>query len=60
MSRSVEDLRAAVAANMPGVRADLEALVRIPGIAFDGFDPAQQAQGPFWWQDLPRAASPAS
>jgi acetylornithine deacetylase/succinyl-diaminopimelate desuccinylase-like protein len=41
MSRSVEDLRAAVAANMPGVRADLEALVRIPGIAFDGFDPAQ-------------------
>src|SRR5205814_9849271 len=23
---------------MPGVRADLERLVRIPGIAFDGFD----------------------
>jgi acetylornithine deacetylase/succinyl-diaminopimelate desuccinylase-like protein len=23
---------------MPGVRADLEALIRIPGIAFDGFD----------------------
>ncbi len=38
MSRSVDDLRAAVAANMPGVRADLESLVRIPGIAFDGFD----------------------
>ena len=35
---SVEDLRAAVAANLPGVRADLERLVRIPGIAFDGFD----------------------
>jgi len=26
---------------MPGVRADLERLVRIPGIAFDGFDHAQ-------------------
>jgi acetylornithine deacetylase/succinyl-diaminopimelate desuccinylase-like protein len=38
MSRSVEELRATVAANLPGVRADLEALVRIPGIAFDGFD----------------------
>jgi acetylornithine deacetylase/succinyl-diaminopimelate desuccinylase-like protein len=34
-------LRAAVAAQMPGVRADLEDLVRIPGIAFDGFDHAQ-------------------
>lgn len=32
------DLRAAVAATMPGVRADLERLVTIPGIAFDGFD----------------------
>jgi acetylornithine deacetylase/succinyl-diaminopimelate desuccinylase-like protein len=32
------DLRAAVAAVMPGVRADLERLVAIPGIAFDGFD----------------------
>ncbi|MDT5033147.1 MAG: cysteinylglycine-S-conjugate dipeptidase [Actinoplanes sp.] len=26
---------------MPGVRADLERLVRIPGIAFDGFDHSQ-------------------
>ena len=34
-------LRAAVAAQMPGVRADLENLVRIPGIAFDGFDHSQ-------------------
>ena len=32
------ELRAAVAREMPGVRADLERLVRIPGIAFDGFD----------------------
>jgi len=36
--KSVEEIRAAIAANMPGVRADLERLVRIPGIAFDGFD----------------------
>ncbi|MEV7231422.1 MULTISPECIES: dipeptidase [Polymorphospora] len=32
------ELRAAVARELPGVRADLERLVRIPGIAFDGFD----------------------
>jgi acetylornithine deacetylase/succinyl-diaminopimelate desuccinylase-like protein len=38
MSLSVDDLRAAVVAQLPGVRADLERLVRIPGIAFDGFD----------------------
>ncbi|HEY7225990.1 MAG TPA: dipeptidase [Micromonosporaceae bacterium] len=38
---SVEDLKAAVAAKLPGVRADLESLVRIPGIAFDGFDHTQ-------------------
>ena len=31
------DLRAAVERELPGVRADLERLVRIPGIAFDGF-----------------------
>ena len=33
-----DELRAAIAREMPGVRADLERLVRIPGIAFDGFD----------------------
>jgi acetylornithine deacetylase/succinyl-diaminopimelate desuccinylase-like protein len=32
------DLRAAVAAVLPSVRADLERLVAIPSIAFDGFD----------------------
>jgi acetylornithine deacetylase/succinyl-diaminopimelate desuccinylase-like protein len=32
------DLRAAVERELPGVRADLERLIRIPGIAFDGFD----------------------
>jgi acetylornithine deacetylase/succinyl-diaminopimelate desuccinylase-like protein len=31
-------LRAAVERQLPGVRADLERLVRIPGIAFPGFD----------------------
>ncbi len=35
------ELRAAVERELPGVRADLERLVRIPGIAFDGFDHAQ-------------------
>ncbi|WP_373872916.1 MULTISPECIES: dipeptidase [Actinoplanes] len=35
---SESDLRATIAQLMPGVRADLERLVRIPGIAFEGFD----------------------
>ncbi len=35
---SDDELRAAVEREMPGVRADLERLIRIPGIAFDGFD----------------------
>lgn len=38
MSLSEPDLRAAIAREMPGVRSDLERLVRIPGIAFEGFD----------------------
>jgi acetylornithine deacetylase/succinyl-diaminopimelate desuccinylase-like protein len=38
MTMTESQLRAAVAAQLPGVRADLENLVRIPGIAFDGFD----------------------
>ncbi|MFG1990159.1 dipeptidase [Actinoplanes sp. NPDC048988] len=36
-----QELRAAVAREMPGVRAGLERLVRIPSVAFDGFDHAQ-------------------
>jgi acetylornithine deacetylase/succinyl-diaminopimelate desuccinylase-like protein len=32
------ELRAAIDREMPGVLADLKSLVRIPGIAFDGFD----------------------
>ncbi|TDB76326.1 dipeptidase [Micromonospora sp. KC723] len=35
---SESEIRAAVARALPGVRADLERLVRIPGIAFEGFD----------------------
>jgi cysteinylglycine-S-conjugate dipeptidase len=41
MSFSDDELRAAIARELPGVRADLERLVRIPGIAFDGFDFAE-------------------
>ncbi|HEV8570186.1 MAG TPA: dipeptidase [Actinoplanes sp.] len=36
-----EELRAAIARELPGVRVDLERLVRIPGIAFEGFDHTQ-------------------
>lgn len=38
MSLTESELRATIAREMPGVRADLERLVRIPGIAFEGFD----------------------
>ncbi|HPU14086.1 MAG TPA: M20/M25/M40 family metallo-hydrolase [Aeromicrobium sp.] len=34
-----QDLEAAVAAAMPGVRATLEEMIAIPSIAFPGFDP---------------------
>ncbi|MFM8998792.1 MAG: dipeptidase [Actinomycetota bacterium] len=36
----LSELRAAVAGDMPRVRTDLERLVRIPSIAFPGYDPA--------------------
>ncbi len=35
------DVRAAIERELPGVRTDLENLVRIPGIAFPGFDHSQ-------------------
>ncbi len=41
MSLTESQVRAAVAAQLPGVRADLENLVRIPSISFDGFDHTQ-------------------
>src|SRR3954471_25030700 len=40
MPPSEMDLRAAIEREMPGIRADLERLIRIPGIAFAGFDHA--------------------
>ncbi|MDF2092409.1 dipeptidase [Knoellia sp. 3-2P3] len=36
----IADLKAAVAGLMPGIRADLEALTRIPSISLDAFDQA--------------------
>jgi acetylornithine deacetylase/succinyl-diaminopimelate desuccinylase-like protein len=38
MPTTEREILDAVVAGMPGVRADLESLVRIPSIAFDGFD----------------------
>jgi cysteinylglycine-S-conjugate dipeptidase len=37
----IENLAARIASEMPGARADLERLVRIPGIAYPGFDQAR-------------------
>lgn len=58
MHRSVDELMAAVAANMPGVRADLERLVRIPGIAFEGFDFAEVRRSADAVAELLRAVLP--
>src|SRR4029453_19175669 len=41
---------------MPAVLADLENLVRIPGIAFDGFDPTQVQRSADAVADLLRGA----
>jgi cysteinylglycine-S-conjugate dipeptidase len=38
MTLTDDQVRAAIAAQMPGVLRDLAELVRIPGIAFEGFD----------------------
>jgi acetylornithine deacetylase/succinyl-diaminopimelate desuccinylase-like protein len=56
MTQSESQLRAAVAEQLPRVRADLEALVRIPGIAFDGFDHAEVDRSAEAVADLLRGA----
>ncbi|MGH8795036.1 MAG: dipeptidase, partial [Stackebrandtia sp.] len=50
------DLRSAVAAVMPEVRADLERLVRIPSVAFDGFDHSHVARSAAAVAELLRGA----
>jgi acetylornithine deacetylase/succinyl-diaminopimelate desuccinylase-like protein len=50
------ELRAAIDREMPGVRADLERLVGIPGIAFDGFDHAHVERSAEAVADLLRGA----
>jgi len=56
MSLPESQLRAAVAAQMPGVRDDLVRLVSIPGIAFDGFDFAEVDRSAEAVADLLRSA----
>src|SRR5438874_4330556 len=51
-----EQLRAAIQRELPRVRADLEALVRIPGIAFDGFDHSHLARSAEATAELLRSA----
>lgn len=53
---TVDQLRAAIEREMPGVRADLERLVRIPGIAFEGFDHAPLARSAEAVAELMRGA----
>jgi acetylornithine deacetylase/succinyl-diaminopimelate desuccinylase-like protein len=52
---STDDLRAAVARVMPGVRADLERLVRIPSVSAPAFDQAHVARSAEAVADLLRA-----
>jgi acetylornithine deacetylase/succinyl-diaminopimelate desuccinylase-like protein len=58
MSRTEAELRAALAAHMPSVRADLERLIRIPGIAFDGFDFSQVTRSAEAVADILRTVLP--
>src|SRR3981189_3479764 len=56
MSLTDAQVRAAIVAQMPGVRADLENLVRIPGIAFDRFHHSQVERSPAAAASLLRGA----
>src|SRR6266542_763920 len=40
-AKRLQEPRTRVRGLMLGVRSDLEALIRIPSVGFDGFDPAQ-------------------
>jgi acetylornithine deacetylase/succinyl-diaminopimelate desuccinylase-like protein len=51
-----EQVRAAIQRELPGVRADLERLVRIPSIAFDGFDHSHVARSAEATAELLRGA----
>jgi acetylornithine deacetylase/succinyl-diaminopimelate desuccinylase-like protein len=56
VAMSETELRAAIRREMPGVRAELERLVRIPSIAFDGFDHAHVQRSAEAVADLLRGA----
>jgi cysteinylglycine-S-conjugate dipeptidase len=51
-SPAANGLAERIRALMPGVRSDLEALVRIPSVGFDGFDPAQVQRSAELTRDL--------
>lgn len=51
----LQDIRERVAGLMPGVRADLEALVRIPSVSATSFDPAEVQRSAEAVADLLRA-----
>ncbi|MGN6246646.1 MAG: dipeptidase [Motilibacteraceae bacterium] len=53
---SVDDVRAAVERVLPSVRADLEALVRIPSVSEDAFDQQNVARSAQFTADLLRGA----
>ncbi len=55
-STDVDTLRARLAEVMPGVRADLEALVRIPSVSAPAFDPAEVERSAAFVAELLRGA----
>lgn len=51
-----DDLAAAVDAMFPAIRADLEALIRIPSVSAPGFDPGEMRRSAEFTADLLRSA----